>query len=116
MLLDDGCGKADVSGQNAVELLLVTVFFFVFFVVFFLEQVAVLAGLALILFFFVVVVKILGDDVEVNRMGLRDFEFRFALGATEDLAFFHFVFVDVDFGGTLGAANHGFILRRNGCR
>jgi hypothetical protein len=47
-------------------------------------------------------------------MYLRHFEFGFALWATQDFALFYFVFVDVDFGGTLGAANHGSILRKVG--
>jgi hypothetical protein len=45
-------------------------------------------------------------------VGLRDFQLRFALRATENLAFFYFVFIDIYFGGTLGAANHGSILHR----
>jgi hypothetical protein len=86
------------------------VFFFLFSVVIF-GKVTVLAGF--IFFFFVLVVQIFGDDVQVNGMDLRDFELGFTLGATEDFALFHFVFVDVDFGGTIGAADHGYILRRN---
>src|SRR6266850_1359899 len=34
-------------------------------------------------------------------MRLRDLEFRLTLGTTQDLAFFDFVFVHIDFGGTL---------------
>src|SRR5260370_7190012 len=45
-------------------------------------------------------------------MGLRDLELGFALGTTQDLAFFDFVFIDIDFGGTFRAADHVSILRR----
>ena len=45
-------------------------------------------------------------------MGLRDFQLGFAFRATENLAFFYFVFIHIYFGGTLGAANHGSILHR----
>ncbi len=44
-------------------------------------------------------------------MRLRDLEFGFALGTTQDLAFFDFVFVDIDFGGTFRATDHGSTLR-----
>jgi hypothetical protein len=47
----------------------------------------------------------------MHGMDLRDFQFRLALWATENLAFFDFVFVDVDFSGTFRAADHGSILR-----
>jgi hypothetical protein len=91
------------------------VFFFVLFlVVIVFGEIAILAGLALLVFF-VLVVGVLRDDVEVNGMGLRDFELGLAFWATEDLALFDFVFVDVDLGGTIGAADHGYILRRD-CR
>jgi hypothetical protein len=46
-------------------------------------------------------------------MDLQDFQFRLAFWATENLAFFDFVFVDVDFSGTFRAADHGSILRTN---
>jgi len=40
----------------------------------------------------------------MDGMDLRDFQFRLAFWATENLAFFDFVFVDVDFSGTFRAA------------
>jgi hypothetical protein len=90
------------------------VFFLLFVVI--LEKVTVFGDFRLFLFFVFIVVEIFGDDVEVNGMDLRHLELGFTLGATEDLAFFDFVFVDVDFGRTLGAADHGSILRRMNCR
>src|SRR4029077_14884307 len=84
------------------------VFFVIIVVVF--GKVAVFAafGFFILIIFIIVVVAIFGDDVEMNGMSLRDFQFRLALGATQDLALFPFVLVDVDFSGTLGAANHVF--------
>ncbi len=45
-------------------------------------------------------------------MRLRDLELGFALGTAQNLALFDFVFIDVDFGGTFRAADHGSILRK----
>jgi hypothetical protein len=44
-------------------------------------------------------------------MRLGNLEFGFALGATQDLAFFDFVFIDIDFGGTFRTTDHGSTLR-----
>src|SRR5882724_2781625 len=90
---------------------LLVVFFFLFFVIIVLNEVAIFADLAL---FFIVVlfVLIIGDDVQVNGMRLRDLEFRLTLRTTQDLAFFDFVFVHIDFGGTFWTTDHGAILRR----
>jgi hypothetical protein len=101
----------EMPERRGVRDRLLHVLFFLFFFV--LGGIAVL-GL-LVLFFVViiiVVVGIFGDDVEVNGMDLRNFELGFTLRATQDLAFLDLVFVDVDFGGTFGAADHGSILRR----
>jgi hypothetical protein len=48
----------------------------------------------------------------MDGMRLRNLELGFTLGTAEDLALFDFVFVDIDFGGTFGAADHGSILRK----
>src|SRR6266436_5640332 len=74
------------------------------------------AGLLLPVFFIVFFVRIIGDEVQVDGMRLRDFEFGFALGTTQDLAFFDFVFVDIDFGGTFRATDHGSTLRIVVCK
>src|SRR5216684_5347345 len=90
--------------------LLLLVFFFVFLVIIIVDQIAVFTGLV----FFVIVVffvRVIGDEVQVDGMRLGDLEFGFALGTTQDLAFLDFVFVDVDFGGTFRATNHGSTLR-----
>src|ERR1700704_4226747 len=44
-------------------------------------------------------------------MSLRHFQLRFTLRATQYLALFHLIFVDIDLRGTLRAANHGSVLR-----
>src|SRR5208282_2298098 len=101
-------GDAGGAGRN--RLLLVLFFFVVFLVVF--EEVAVFLGLVflVIIIFFI---EVIGDEVQMHGMRLRHLELGFALGTTQDFAFFDFVFVHIDFGGTLRAADHGSILRRN---
>jgi hypothetical protein len=93
---------------------LLHVLFFLFFFV--LGEIAVLGLLVLFLIvvivIIIIVVTIFRDDVEVNGMDLRNFELGFTLRATQDLALLDLVFVDVDFSGTFGAADHGSILRR----
>src|SRR5712672_953750 len=104
--------KARILNERA--LLLVFYFFFV------LDEVALVAVFFLFLVFFflifLIVVIVFGDDIQVHWMYLGDFEFGFALWAAQDFALLYFVFVDVNFCGTLGAANHGSILRRIGGR
>jgi hypothetical protein len=47
------------------------------------------------------------DDVELNRVELHDFEFRFALRAAQDFTFLDLVFVNVQLGGAFRTPNHG---------
>jgi hypothetical protein len=88
------------------------VFFFVlFFVIIVVNQITVFGSFAL--FFLVVLfVQIIGDKIYVHGVRLRNLEFGFTLGTTQDLAFFDFIFVHIDFGGTFWTTNHGVILRR----
>jgi len=60
-----------------------------------------------LLFVFIIIVKIVGDGIQMDGMRLHDFEFHFTLRAVEDFAFLNFVFVHVNFCGTIRAANHG---------
>jgi hypothetical protein len=102
-------GRIEGARRTAVDL------FFVFFLVILfliLGEVAIFRNFFLFIFFVFVVVHVFGDYIQVDGMDLRDFQFGLALWATENLAFFDFVFVDVDLGGTFGAADHGSILRR----
>jgi hypothetical protein len=87
------------------------VLFFVFFVIVIVDEVAVFPGLFFV-FLFVFFVRIIGDQVQVDRMSLRNLELGFALGTAQDLALFDFVFVDIDFGGTFRATDHGSTLRK----
>jgi hypothetical protein len=101
--------REDARRRGARALLLVL--FLVFLVIIVVDEIAVFAGLV---FFFVVVVlfvRVIGDEVQVDGMRLGNLEFGFALGATQDLAFFDFVFIDIDFGGTFRTTDHGSTLR-----
>src|SRR5258708_36094737 len=97
-----------MPGVSKAELLFVLFLIVLFFL---LGKIAVLANLFLFVFFVLVIIHIFGDDVQMDGMDLRDFQFGLALWATENLAFFDFIFVDVDFGGTFRAADQGSILR-----
>jgi hypothetical protein len=92
---------ARVAARESLIVLFLVVLIFLF------REITVLANLVLFVVCFVfVIIHILGDDVQMDGMDLRDFEFGLALWATQDLTFFDFVFVDVDLGGTFRAANH----------
>jgi hypothetical protein len=100
--------QEDARRRGTCPLLLV--FFLVFLVIIVVNKIAIFAGL--VFFVFVVLfVRIIGDEVQVDGMGLRNLEFGFALGTTQDLALFDFVFVDINFGGTFRATDHGSTLR-----
>ena len=92
-------GRTREDAKQARGRLLFLVFLFVFFlvIIIFLQKVIVLAGFAFALFVFVII-QFIGNDVEVHGVRLRDFELRLALGAAQNLALFHFVFVNIDFG------------------
>src|SRR5271168_5300547 len=47
----------------------------------------------------------------MHGMRLRDFQFGFALGTAQNLAFFDFIFVDINFSRALRATDHGSTLR-----
>src|SRR3984957_9055615 len=66
--------------------------------------------LVLLIFFFI---EVVGNEFEMHGMRLRNLELGLALGAAQDFAFFDFVLVHINFSGTLRAADHGSILRRN---
>jgi hypothetical protein len=105
-----GCHGGTALRRRVLELFFV-LFFFVVIVIIIVFEIAVDGGH----FFFLVVVIIIfivGDEIEVDGMRLRNLEFGFALGATENFAFFDFVLIDIDFGGTFGTADHKSILRK----
>src|SRR5258706_5311745 len=96
-----------MPGGRAYLLLLVFFFVFLLRVV---DEMAIFWSLALV-FLVVLFVRSIADEVQVDGMRVRDLEFGFALGTTQDLAFFDFVFVDIDFGGTFRATDHGSTFR-----
>src|SRR5712664_3620345 len=96
--------------RRGASLLLLVLFFVFLVVILVVDEIAIFPSLAF-LFLVVLFVRIIGDEVQVDGMRLRDLEFGFALGTTQDLAFFDFVFVDIDFGGTFRATDHGSTLR-----
>jgi len=84
------------------------VFFFdilVFFVVLFIFVSFVL------IFLFLVFLEVIGNGIEVNGVCLGNFQFSFTFWATQDFALLYFVLIHVNFGATIGAANHGTTLR-----
>jgi hypothetical protein len=95
--------------RDGARLLLLVVFFIFLFLVF--QQVAIFANLALF-FLFVFFIQVIGDEIQMDGVRLRDFQFGFAFRTTQDLAFLDFVFIHVDFSGTLRATDHGSHLRR----
>src|SRR5882757_6886476 len=94
---------------RSLRLLLIVLFLVLFvviiiFIFFFFGKVI----LALFVFFLFVVFR---DDVHVYRVRLRHFHLRFTLRATQDFSLFHFVFIHIEFGSTIRAADHGHFLR-----
>src|ERR1700682_3859920 len=104
-------GRKEDARTNWTAILVDIELLFVFFLIvvfFILREVAVLGSFLLLLFivFIIIIIQIFGDDVQMDRMDLRYLQFRLAFGATQNFAFFHLVFVDVDLGGTFRAADH----------
>jgi hypothetical protein len=104
-------GKVDI-GLDGGKGLFVVLFFFVVFLIF-VREIAVLRGFFFVVLFFFIIIEVVRDEVQMHGMRLGDLKLGFALGAAQDFAFFDFVFVHVDFGGTLRATDHGSILRSN---
>jgi hypothetical protein len=101
--------KEDASGGDACDEALFFIFFLIVIIFFFLWEVAVFGNFLLLV---LIVILFIGNDVQMDGMDLRDFQLGLAFRATENLAFFDFILVDVDFGGTFWAADHGSILRK----
>jgi hypothetical protein len=90
---------------------LLFVFFFIFLVVIIIvDEVAIFPGLAFV-FLVVLFVRVISDEVQVDGMRLGNLQLGFAFRTAQDLAFFDFVFIDIDFGGTFRATDHGTTLR-----
>src|SRR6266404_1089033 len=106
--------KEDASSADACDEGSLFIFFLIVILFFFLWEVAVFGNFLLLVLF--VIIVIIRNDVQMDGMDLRDFQLGLAFRATENLAFFDFILVDVDFGGTFWAADHGSILRKWSCR
>lgn len=76
-------------------------FFFLSFV-----RAVLIVRLFLVLFLLVLV----GKDDEMDWVSLRHFQFGIAFRAAQNLAFFDFVFVQIDLGVTFGTFRHGLTL------
>jgi 8-oxo-dGTP diphosphatase len=100
-----GNSRRRTEGRNKLLLfLLFLIFVFVRVIIVFFDR------LGVFLFVFLIIVQIIGDGIEADRVRLNDLQLRFAFGTAEDLSLFHFVFVHINFGGTIRAANHGCVL------
>jgi hypothetical protein len=88
---------------GAAQLLFV---FFLIVVFFILGKIAVFGNFLFLFFFVFIIIQIFGDDIQVDGMDLRHFQFGLALWATQNFSFFDLVFIDVDLGGTFRAADH----------
>jgi hypothetical protein len=102
--------RADAKWRGRGRLLLVVLGFLFFFLVFIFRKIAVLARFLFFLFF-IIVIEVVGNKIQMDGMRLRDFELGLAFRAAKDFAFFYFIFVNINFGGTFRAADHGSILR-----
>jgi 8-oxo-dGTP diphosphatase len=76
-------------------------FFLIFFV-----QAGISVGLFLVFLSFFFLFIIIGENDDVHWMGLRHFELDVAFRAAQNLAFFHFVFVQVDLSVAFWAFGH----------
>jgi hypothetical protein len=105
-----GCRR---DSRNALDVLFVVFFFFVVVVVVFVVILVELVSVfrLLVLFLLIVIVR---DGINLDRMNLNDLHLGFTLGTGQDFAFFHFIFVDVNFGSAFGTADHGENLLENG--
>src|SRR5438552_1979978 len=103
---------ADTMPQapHSFRLLFGVLFVVVLFIIIIVVIVIFFGGvvLALFVFFLFIVVR---DDVHVNRVRLRHFHFRLTLWAAQDLSLFYFVFIHIEFGSTIRAADHGHFLQ-----
>jgi hypothetical protein len=81
------------------------VLFFRFVVVIILGQL-----IFIVVGFFLVLIIVIGDSVDFYGMDLDHFHLGFAFHTGEDLAFFYFVFIHVDFSGAFRTPDHGETL------
>src|ERR1700674_395398 len=104
-------GRAQEDARRG-SCLLHLVLFFVFLFIIVVDEVPILAGPGFLFFFVILFVQVIGDDIQMDGMRLRNLELGFTFRTTQELALFDFIFIDIDFGGTFRATDHGSILRR----
>jgi hypothetical protein len=97
--------------EGSEEYLLFFIFFFFFLLVLFFGRASILSAFFTAFFVFFLFIQVVGDEIEVEGMRLRNLELGLTLGTAENLALFDLVFIDIDFGGTFRATDHGSILR-----
>src|SRR5258708_19550550 len=96
--------KEDASGAAACDERLLFVFFLIVILFFFLWEVAVFGNFLLLVLF--VIIVIIGNDVQMDGMDLRDFQLGLALRTTENLAFFDFILFNADSVGPSSPPDH----------
>jgi hypothetical protein len=94
-------------------LLFVFFLIFLFGFVFFIFLVVIFLDLLFTLVLVIIIVQVVGDRVQMDGMRLGYFQFNFTLWAAQDFALLNFILIHIYFGATIGAANHGSILRTN---
>jgi hypothetical protein len=105
---------SDVGWRDAPNRPYLLLFVFVVILVVVGKVVIVIIILVVIFFHFILIVFFFGYVIEYriqrDRMRLRHFQFGLTLRAAQDFSLLNFVFVHIDFRGTLWAAEHGTIL------
>jgi heme/copper-type cytochrome/quinol oxidase subunit 3 len=96
--------KEDATRARPQKELLFVLFLIVVF--FILGEITVFGSFFLLVFVVVVIIQVFGNDIQMDGMDLRHFQLRLTLRATQNLALFDLVFIDVDLGGTFRAADH----------
>jgi hypothetical protein len=97
-------GMAKLPDAKATELLLEILFIFAVFLVILGGRFVVL--LVVFLFFVFILVFIVRKDNQMDGVSLRHFQFDIAFRTRENLAFFDFVLIQINFGVALGTSCH----------
>jgi hypothetical protein len=104
---------ASMYRESGLLFVLFLFFLFRFVFVFFLFVIFLDVVLVLFFLFLFIIVQVVGDRVQMDGMRLGYFQFDFTFWAAQDFALLNFILIHIYFGATIGAANHGSILRTN---
>jgi hypothetical protein len=88
-------------------LVLFLLFFVLFFLVLFVFLVVFVERVFILVFEFF---RFLGNEIELDGMGLHDLEFHVTFRTAQDFALFDLVFIEIDFGFAIGAVGHSPLL------